>query len=545
MPTVEETLTNISVAVSQISSDISAISEASETSAGLVKISGENNPDDNTVPTVEFFKNRNILGASGEAGGGLPQAQLDQIASLPAQEVLTALAALPSEQINALPATQILSALSALPASLTGLEGQVIAVNSSANGYELVFAPVGGGGGGSTPVNIVVDHFTGDNSTTVFTLSQAAINANALDIAVSGVSIDPADYNVAGTNLTFTAAPPATGTDEIVVRHLGNIAVLENGSVITATIADGAVTTPKVADKAITLQKMADGTPGKFLKYNASTGIIEESDVVIPNNSISTVKVIDKNITLAKLADGAPGKYLKYNESTGVIEEADVIVPDNAIITSKLFNKAVTLQKMADGTPGKFLKFNDSTGVIEESDGVAAGGGTNALILLSTQNASGSASIAFDSSVITSAYKHYIIMYNGVYGTTPPANFLYMFASANNGASYFTSYTWSAHWQNPGSPNISGQGTSSDTKIDLTAASGNFSNSPTSPASGIINLFDITTPGASVSTFLMEYNDFGFVIRGGGSFNTANINNIKIEPSSGTFTGTFKLYGVL
>jgi len=351
MPTTEEILTDIAVDVSQVASDVAAIGVASTTNSGLVQLSDENTPDDNSIPTIGFFKNRNILGAGGEAGAGLPQGQIDQINSLPPEAVLSALAALPAAQIGALPAEQILTALGALPASLNGLEGQVIAVNATGDGYELVIAPAGGGGGGGATVNIVVDHFTGDNSTTLFTLSQAAADSNTLDIAVSGVSIDPANYTVAGTNLTFLVAPPVTSTDEIVVRHFGNIAILD----------DDSVTTIKIAANAVTLAKMANGTPGKFLKFNDSTGVIEEADAGVSDNSISTIKIIDKNITLTKLADGTPGKSLKYNESTGVVEETDVIVPDNA----------VTLAKIANGTPGKSLKFNDSTGVIEETDVIA------------------------------------------------------------------------------------------------------------------------------------------------------------------------------
>ena len=387
MPTLEETLTDISTEVSQTAADVAEIGAATTTKAGLVAISDETTPDDNSIPTVGFFKNRNILAAGGEAAGGLPQAQLDQIAALPteaalaalaalpaaqisalpAEAVLTALAALSANQVGALPATEVLTALSALPASLTGLAGQIIAVNATGDGFEVIVAP--SGGGGTLPTSIVVDHFTGDGSTVAFTLSQTPADANALDITVSGISIDPAIYGVAGTTLTFNDAPPVTDADAIVVRHLGTVAAVDDDSIVTVKIANGAITLPK----------MANGTPGKFLKFNDSTGVIEEGDPTVGtvgDNTISTTKIINKNVTLAKLADGTPGKSLKYNDSTGVIEETDIIVPDNAIVTSKLFNKAVTLGKIADGTPGKFLKFNDSTGVIEEADGAAGAVGT-------------------------------------------------------------------------------------------------------------------------------------------------------------------------
>jgi hypothetical protein len=62
--------------------------------------------------------------------------------------------------------------------------------------------------------------FTGDASTTVFTLSQ--INRNEYDILVfiNGICLVPEDdYTVSGTNLTFTTAPAASA--EITIRYIG------------------------------------------------------------------------------------------------------------------------------------------------------------------------------------------------------------------------------------------------------------------------------------------------------------------------------------
>ncbi len=65
-----------------------------------------------------------------------------------------------------------------------------------------------------------VDTFSGNGSTTAFTLTQAPASVNAVIVAVSGVLQEPSTYSVSGTTLTFTAAPPS-GTSNISVRHLG------------------------------------------------------------------------------------------------------------------------------------------------------------------------------------------------------------------------------------------------------------------------------------------------------------------------------------
>jgi hypothetical protein len=70
---------------------------------------------------------------------------------------------------------------------------------------------------------VVKDQFTGDNSTTGFTLSTTPNSADNINIYISGVyqnSLDSggvANYSVAGTTLTFTTAPPTTATNGIEV----------------------------------------------------------------------------------------------------------------------------------------------------------------------------------------------------------------------------------------------------------------------------------------------------------------------------------------
>lgn len=65
-----------------------------------------------------------------------------------------------------------------------------------------------------------VDYASGNGSTTAFTLSVAPASVNSIDVQISGVSQSPQTYSVSGTTLTFSAAPP-TGTNNIVIRHLG------------------------------------------------------------------------------------------------------------------------------------------------------------------------------------------------------------------------------------------------------------------------------------------------------------------------------------
>jgi hypothetical protein len=75
-------------------------------------------------------------------------------------------------------------------------------------------------GASPTQVAFVTDTFSGNGSTTAFTMSVAPANAASVLVAISGVLQDPTTYSVAGTTLTFSAAPP-TGTGNISSRYLG------------------------------------------------------------------------------------------------------------------------------------------------------------------------------------------------------------------------------------------------------------------------------------------------------------------------------------
>ena len=72
-------------------------------------------------------------------------------------------------------------------------------------------------------ITITKDQFTGNNSTTAFTLSTTPTSADNLNIFISGVyqnskdSGGTANYTVAGTTLTFATAPPTTATNGIEV----------------------------------------------------------------------------------------------------------------------------------------------------------------------------------------------------------------------------------------------------------------------------------------------------------------------------------------
>ena len=102
--------------------------------------------------------------------------------------------------------------------------------------------------------SLVGKRFSGDGSTTAFTLDVAPSSVLDIEVFVGNVRQDPnSAYTVSGTTLTFTGAPPS-GTNNIYVVHqaksVGTIDVPALG-VSTASIQADAVTEAKIADDAV------------------------------------------------------------------------------------------------------------------------------------------------------------------------------------------------------------------------------------------------------------------------------------------------------
>ena len=98
------------------------------------------------------------------------------------------------------------------------------------------------------------DVFTGNGSTTAFTLSEVPPNANSVLVFVDGILQKASNnYSISGTTLTFTSAPDASA--EIEAKHLGIRGVVRrstdyqldvfagNGSATAFTLSSGTSTT--------------------------------------------------------------------------------------------------------------------------------------------------------------------------------------------------------------------------------------------------------------------------------------------------------------
>ena len=207
-----------------------------------------------------------------------------------------------------------------------------------------------------TSVAFLTDQFSGNGSTTAFTLSAAPANTNSILVAISGVLQDPSTYSISGTTLTFSPAPPS-GTGNISVRFLGipasgvTTTAYRTVTEFTATAGQTTFSVPSYTVGYIDVYRngvllgSADFTATSgttvVLATGASAGDLVETvsfyvssvlnaipavanavtDTYLNTGAVTTAKIADANVTPAKISTGGPswtsGGNLSFNSGYG------------------------------------------------------------------------------------------------------------------------------------------------------------------------------------------------------------------------------------
>jgi hypothetical protein len=130
---------------------------------------------------------------------------------------------------------------------------------------------------GNTPITQgftpAVDYFSGNGSTTAFTLSRPVASVAQIEVLVNNVAQNPSTaYTVSSNTLTFTGAP-STGTNNIYVRYTSPISqVIQPGqaTVGTTQLVDTSVTAAKLAAGAALANVGAGNVTQTYLGTNVA-----------------------------------------------------------------------------------------------------------------------------------------------------------------------------------------------------------------------------------------------------------------------------------
>jgi len=134
--------------------------------------------------------------------------------------------------------------------------------------------------------------FTGDGSTTAFTLTYTVSNVNSLLVTVADVIQEPTTaYTVSGTTLTFTSAP--ANLDTIHVRYLGRTLDVGTTAIVQDSDQDTKIQVEESADED-TIRFDTGGTERVTIN---STSLTSTTPLYIPDGSNSAPSITNTGDT--------------------------------------------------------------------------------------------------------------------------------------------------------------------------------------------------------------------------------------------------------
>ena len=142
------------------------------------------------------------------------------------------------------------------------------------------------------------DRFSGNNSSTSFTMSRSVSNANDIDVFVENVRQEPSiAYTVSGTTLSFTGTP-ATGSNNIYVVHkAASVNVVPPSGRSTDNVADLQVTSSLSGED-------ISGTLNRPIGLNATDGSATDAgDRIILNGTDNGSSNADDSLLYEEATD--------------------------------------------------------------------------------------------------------------------------------------------------------------------------------------------------------------------------------------------------
>jgi len=221
---------------------------------------------------------------------------------------------------------------------------------------------IGGSTGDSTsPLAGDVRGYTGDGSTTAFTVTSGADVENVL-VFLNGVYQRPTtDYTVSGTTLTFGTAP--TNGDAITIKELVEGAnALNDTGVVRAYTGDGSTTDYAVTSTKTQVEEFLVFVNGVFQRpttdFTVSSGTL----------TFGTAPTSGDVITIKELAEGTGSSILTIvdDSSTSTTFDAgdSLTIAGGNNVTTSLSGNTLTINSSASGT----LTIADDTSTTADID---------------------------------------------------------------------------------------------------------------------------------------------------------------------------------
>ena len=179
---------------------------------------------------------------------------------------------------------------------------------------------------GNTPT---LSTFTGDGSTTGFTLGTDPLSENNTNVYIDGVYQNKSTYTVSGTTLTFSTAPPASTAIEV---HMLTIQSMAENSIVSGSLAANSVSSTNIAQNAVGSSELAatSVTAGSYGSSSAIPVLTIDTDGRVTAASTATTST-----TLTVAADSGSNDTVTVGTDTltfaGTSNEVETTVSNNQI----------------------------------------------------------------------------------------------------------------------------------------------------------------------------------------------------------------------
>jgi hypothetical protein len=179
-------------------------------------------------------------------------------------------------------------------------------------GYTTDWGAIAGSGGGSGSSTIYRETFSGNGSTTSFTLSTAISDEANTQVYIDGVYQSKLNYSTSGTSLTFTTAPP-TGTNNIEVVHIAAVTVSSTSGLIQNSFTGNGST----VDFTLSITPTDENFTFVFIQ-----GVYQDkSTYTVSGNTITFSTAPQNGYSIEVMSIGAVNlqqvSYLEYDNFTG------------------------------------------------------------------------------------------------------------------------------------------------------------------------------------------------------------------------------------
>ncbi len=251
-------------------------------------------------------------------------------------------------------------------------------------GYSTEWGEIGGGA-----ADLKLNSFTGNGSTTAYTLSSSPVEDNTL-VYIDGVYQNKTSYAIVNNVLTFSEAPATSAAIEITAATIAPVTASTefklsqftgNGSTTAFTLsAQSPENNTNVYISGVYQSKSNYSVSGTTLTFStappngAAIEVMAAHAVVVSvstpddntvttakivNNAVTTAKIADGSITSAKLGAGVGGAFNDFAVKTGAYT---AVTRDQLIVNS---SSAVTITLPASPSAGNvvFIK-NAGAGVV-------------------------------------------------------------------------------------------------------------------------------------------------------------------------------------